>query len=608
MEKKDKLAIGLELLSPAKNFASGKLALDNGADAVYMGAPKFGARQAVGNSWEDIKRLADYAHFFGARVYVALNTIFFEEEMAAMQSALAEAGNAGIDALIIQDPGIFELKLPAIPIFLSTQANNIEADHISFWEGLGCSRVILGRELSLAEIKGIKNKTSINLESFVHGSLCASYSGRCYISQAMCGRSANRGACIQACRMQYSLEDGQGREIGKEKAWLCLKDLNLSKRLGELAAAGITSFKIEGRLKDEAYAANTAASYREELDKLISCSNGKYRRVSYGRITRSFMPNLEKSFNRGFTEYNLDARPRDWLAVSPASRGEYIGKVEGGNSRAWKISESTSLKPGDGLVFFRDGEMLGGAFVNRADRSSVAFNKEVELEPGDIVCRNEDPAYDRAASSEAQRELALALELSFSGAGLHIQADCENGCNFSWDLEIEGEVPKDPIKAADNVTKQFQKTGGTGFYISSLEINGEVPFLPLSKLNDLRRQLLDKARVEVVAAYKGLPMKSISNGSQPYPEKTVGFEHNVANPSTRAFYERHGCQVEEMAMEADHITEGRPLMVLKHCLRRETGHCLKDGGSASPLYLVREGRRYRLEFDCLHCQMKVFLD
>lgn len=605
-------AIPLELLAPARDLKTGKLALANGADAVYIGAPRFGARQAAGNPWKDIQALAKQAHFFGARVYVVLNTIFFNEEAPALQDALDQAENSGVDALIIQDPGIFELRLPTLPIFISTQAHNISVEKILFWEKLGCQRVILGRELSLAEIKVISSQVKIELETFVHGALCVSYSGRCYLSQQICGRSANRGACIQACRLSYRLIDAAGKLINnEERPWLSLKDFNSSVFLPDLVAAGITSFKIEGRLKDDVYVANTTAAYRSLLDKIIVQSNGLYQRASYGQIDLTYQPDLNKSFNRGYTDYFLSGQRRDWLAAGAASLGEAVGIIAASHNGAYQLDRKHNLCPGDGLVFVRQNRIIAGAYVNQAG-SWIKLNKHLDLQLGDKIFCNENPAFERMVRNGASRRLATSWEIKFAADSVEIKVSAENGAQVKLFKKGSWSPAQNKKLVADNLQKQLFKLGQSGFYGHDFKLIGEnLFFIPLAEINGWRREIVEQLMVASDEVYQPLPVNKIKNEKQPYPEKDLDYRHNIANDYARNFYERHGAFVREEALEKSGLTADRPLMTTKYCLRYVLGACPKQAQAKKlnePLFLENKGKRYRLHFDCRHCLMELLSD
>ncbi len=604
--------IPLELLAPARDLETGRLALANGADAVYIGASRFGARQAAGNSWKDIQALAKQAHFFGARVYVVLNTIFFNEEAPALQDALDQAGNSGVDALILQDPGIFELRLPALPIFISTQAHNVKVEKILFWEKLGCQRVILGRELSLAEIKAISSQVKIELETFIHGALCVSYSGRCYLSQQICGRSANRGACVQACRLPYRLVDAEGKLIGGgEKPWLSLKDFNASAFISSLAAAGITSFKIEGRLKDDVYVANTTAAYRLLLDKIIVQSDGLYRRASYGRIDLAYQPDLNKSFNRGYTDYFLSGQRRDWLAAGSASLGEAIGIITASRNGVYQLDRKHDLRPGDGLVFVRANKIFAGAYVNQSG-SWIKLNKHLDLRLGDEVFRNENPAFERTVRSGASRRLATSWEIEFTADAVELKVSAENGAHVKLSKKGCWSPAQNKELAADNLKKQLFKLGQSGFYGQDFKLIGENPFfIPLAEINSWRREITEKLIIASEDVYQPLPVNKIKKEKQAYPKKELDYRHNIASDYARNFYERHGAFVGEEAIEKSGLTADHPLMTTKYCLRYALGACPKQAQAKKlnePLFLEKQDQRYRLHFDCQHCLMELLSD
>lgn len=603
--------VPLELLAPARTLGAGKLAIANGADSVYIASPRFGARQAAGNSWEDVSALVRYAHIFGARVYLVLNTIFFDEEIGAMQDSLDKAGNSGVDALIIQDPGIFNLRLPALPIFMSTQAHNISLEQVLFWEKIGCQRVILGRELSIEEITEIRRHSQIELESFVHGALCVSYSGRCYLSQQMSGRSANRGVCTQACRLPYRLLDANGRLLsGTARPWLCLKDFRAEDHLGELIEAGITSFKIEGRLKDDTYVANVTAAYRLALDKIIAQSQGSYIRASFGRIDLSYEPDLNKSFNRDYTNYFLKAQRQDWLALGPNSLGEKVGRITAGREGKYQIESTTVLKPGEGLVFTRGKDIIGGAYLNQTG-PWYKFNKVLALQTGDLVFRNENPEFEKRAQRGAQRLLASDWSCRFSKQKAYLTVSAENGATTELDFSYVGELAKDQELASANLQRQLFKLGASHFYGRNFSVSGEIPFLALSLINQWRRQVLEILEKDSLRVYQGIALKPWLDNKQAYPEKELDYSYNVANQLARDFYVRHGARVKEEAVELSGDFSGRPLMTTKHCLRFSLGACPKQGGAkklVEPLYLENEGRRYRLAFDCQRCVMELFLE
>ncbi len=607
----NKASLSLELLAPARNLISGKLAISNGADAVYIGSPRFGARQAATNSWDDIEALSQYAHIFKAKVYVVLNTIFFDSEKEAMQSDLDKAERAGVDAVIIQDPGIFNLRLPKLPIFISTQAHNISPEIVKFWEELGCQRVILGRELSLKEIKNISDHTKVELESFVQGALCVSYSGRCYLSQQMCGRSANRGACTQACRLPYRLVDSAGRLItGEEQSWLCLKDFNASAHLSQLVSTGVTSFKIEGRLKDDVYVANVTAAYRLLLDKIIDQAKGRFRRSSFGKIYLDYVPDLNKSFNRGYTDYNLNGIRDSWLSSGPASLGEEIGMISSIRNNTFLLESSSDLETGNGLVFVRRNKIIGGAYVNQLS-PAIKLSSILSLQVGDKVYRNENLSFEKAVLSGSERRLASDWLLSFNSKGVKINVTTETGLRIELIKEGNWETPKDYELATLNLNKQLFKLGGSLFYGRNFNLSGQAKFIPLSIINEWRREAVTALLKAASEDNKVQFDNNIFPTNAPFPVKELDFSFNVANSEAKDFYEKHGAVVKEMAMEIDGVTRNRPLMTTKHCLRQTLGACPRDLNHqtlSEPLFLETKDQRYRLRFDCQRCVMELYQD
>jgi 23S rRNA 5-hydroxycytidine C2501 synthase len=609
MEKENKIT-RLELLSPANNLEAGCVAILAGADAVYIGGPSFGARAAAGNSWEDIARLVAFAHQYYAKVYVALNTIFFEEETKDMEAAAIRAYEIGVDALIIQDMGIMEMNLPSIPLFASTQCDNSSPEKIKFLAEAGFSRVILARELSLAEIKKVKSETNIELEVFIHGAICISCSGHCYFSQALCGKSANRGQCAQICRQPFSLIDGEGNTLAKEQYLLSAKDMNLSAFLTDLIEAGATSFKIEGRLKDAAYVANTTAKYRKELDKIIAASDGKLARASSGITKIDFIPDLAKSFNRGFTEYFLRGRQRDIISPrTPKSLGEFIGKVESASKSKFSLDRKNDLRNGDGVCWFdREGELVG-TYVNAVKEGSIYPNKVLPLSVGTEIYRNENPSFEKAVLSGLSRRVAVDFIVKENKTGFAIEAIDEDGNSVELKFKAEKSEAKKAELALKNWQEQLGKLGETIFSARDIIFSWEKPyFIPLSLLNDWRRRIaaaLLKERVGNYTRQENIHIKT----DHPYSFKKLDYSYNIANSLAKKFYERHGATVAEMAFELQNNYRGKKLMTCKHCLKFWLGACPRRGGKsvvAEPLYLAQNGKKFPIKFDCGNCRMEIY--
>ena len=602
----------LELLAPARDFTSGCLAILAGADAVYIGGPNFGARSAAGNSWENISALVEFAHKYYVKVYLTLNTIFFNEETSDLKEAIWRAYEIGVDALIIQDMGIWEMDLPPMPIHASTQTNNYNLEHIKFLEKTGFSRVILARELSLHEIEKIRKATKVELEFFVHGALCVSMSGQCYFSQALSGRSANRGRCQQVCRLPFSLVDAEGKELAKEQYLLSPKDLNLINSLGELAEAGITSFKIEGRLKDSVYVTNVVAKYRQELDKIIEASEGRFERASSGQSVLDFIPDLAKTFNRGYTDYFLHGRNAEIVAPeNQKSLGKYIGKVKRVDHRYFTLDSNFKLSNGDGLCWFNSRGQLNGTNVNLISEGKIYPNKWIPLKPGTLIYCNQDQAFEKAVIGGAVRSIQFNIEVNETVSGWSLVAIDEDKNKVELKLELEKVIAEKADQAKDNWEKQLSKTGDTIFTVGKMKFNWENPgFVPMSILNDWRRKLLD---LLVAARLENYPreISQHKNTSHPYPVKELDYSYNIANDLAKAFYTRHKSLIKEDALELQNDVRGKKLMTTKHCLRYFLQSCprrAKKGVAAlkEPLFLVYNGKKYPVKFNCEKCVMEIY--
>jgi putative protease len=607
--------IPLELLAPARNLEIGRLAVLAGADAVYIGAPQFGARQAASNSWDDIAELIEFAHQYYVKVYIALNTIFFDNEIKAVQEAINKAYTLGADALIIQDMAILEMDLPPIPLFASTQTDNRNSEQIKFLEAAGLSRVILARELSLEQIADIRAQTKIELESFVHGALCVSLSGRCYFSCALSGvsRSANRGACQQVCRTVFSLVDANGQELIKDKYLLSLKDLNLSAVLPELIAAGVTSFKIEGRLKDATYVANVTAKYRQELDKIIEQSQGRYRRASSGRAQLDFKPDLAKTFNRGYTDYFINGRHNHISSPDfQKSLGKLVGQVKRVDHRYFTLDRAADLHNTDGLCWLNSRDQLVGTNINLVKDGKIYPNKWLPLKPGTFVYRNQDLSFEKAAVNGVSRFIKIAFKIKETVAGVAIEISDEDDNRATLDFTGYQERAEKPEQAEETWRQQLTKLGGTIFESNQVSYEWTAPlFVPVGILNEWRRQLLAALMVERIKNYPQLTVKHQST-SQPFPLKKLDYSFNVANQLADKFYQRHGAVEIEAAFEKQTAIKGKKIMTTKHCLRYELGACPKYKTKAAlkklaePLYLVQGSKKYRLGFNCAECLMEIY--
>lgn len=600
----------IELLSPAKDLNCGIEAINHGADAVYIGAPKFGARSAVGNSLEDIRELCEYAHLYEARIYVTLNTILKEEELEEAERMIWDLWRVGTDALIIQDMGITRLNLPPIPLHASTQTDNRTPEKVRFLEAAGFTQVVLARELSLNEIRRISEATTVPLEVFVHGALCVSYSGQCYLSAALSGRSANRGECAQYCRLPYTMVDATGTEIVTHKHLLSLKDMNRSDQLEALLDAGVSSLKIEGRLKDAGYVKNITAYYRKKLDAVLS-RRPEYRRASAGRSTYTFEPVAEKSFNRGFTPFLLEGRTADITAFNtPKSLGEPVGTVKEIKGNSFTVAGLKQLNNGDGLVFFNRKGELEGFRVNRVEANRVFPLDMPQLAPKTPLYRNFDQAFDKLlAKPSAERKLSVEIEFLDNPFGFTLCMEDETGARIMLTEPFAKELAR--REQQDNIRTQLSRLGNTPFEASKVVVGlFENWFVPSSLLADMRRRGVEKLLEARRARYPRETEKRVQPSvSIPFPERQLTYLGNVANGKARSFYQDHGVEQIDPAFELS-PRKDVPLMFTKHCLRYSMGWCptyQKDKSPyKEPYYLLYKDTRLRLQFDCKHCQMLVF--
>ena len=600
----------IELLSPAKDLNCGIEAINHGADAVYIGAPKFGARAAAGNSLEDIRELCEYAHLYGARIYVTLNTILKEDELEEAERMIWDLWRVGTDALIIQDMGITRLNLPPIPLHASTQTDNRTPEKVRFLEAAGFTQVVLARELSLNEIRRISEATTVPLEVFVHGALCVSYSGQCYLSAALSGRSANRGECAQYCRLPYTMVDATGTEIVTHKHLLSLKDMNRSDQLEALLDAGVSSLKIEGRLKDVGYVKNITAYYRKKLDAVLS-RRPEYRRASAGRSTYTFEPVAEKSFNRGFTPFLLEGRTAEITAFNtPKSLGEPVGTVKEIKGNSFAVAGLKQLSNGDGLVFFNRKGELEGFRVNRVEANRVFPLDMPQLTPKTPLYRNFDQAFDKLlAKPSAERKLSVEIEFLDNPFGFTLCMEDETGARIMLTEPFAKELAR--RERQDNIRTQLSKLGNTPFEASKVVVGlSENWFVPSSLLADMRRRGVEKLLEARRARYPRETVKRVQPSvSIPFPERQLTYLGNVANGKARSFYQDHGVEQIDPAFELS-PRKDVPLMFTKHCLRYSMGWCptyQKDKSPyKEPYYLLYKDTRLRLQFDCKHCQMLVF--
>ena len=598
----------LELLAPARTADIGVAAIDCGADAVYIAGPAFGARQAAGNPVADIRRLCDYAHRFGARIYVTFNTLVYEEEIPQARRLLQELQEAGVDALIVQDAAVTRLAPEGMILHASTQCAIRTPEKARFTESLGYGRLVLERELSLEQIRTIRAAVDAELECFVHGALCVCYSGQCYLSEHLAGRSANRGACVQACRSLYDLEDASGRILARNKALLSLKDFNLIHRLEDLAEAGADSFKIEGRLKSVSYVRNVVRAYSDALDALVRRYPGKYRRASFGSLRGGFTPDLKKTFNRDYTELFLDGKRGEWAAMdAPKSMGEYIGTVDRLRAGVVTVRPDNpvlTLHNGDGFAFVgRDGGIVG--FRGDVCEGFTIRCKEVSgLKEGMRLYRNIDADFERKLEADRPvRELGVTLQARLSASALAVTAVTEDGREASLEVPAPFEAARDADRMLETVRSQLAKRSGSyAFTVAGVEVDGAVPFMSASFLNGIRRNLAATLDAQPV---RMLPLRRGVVRPDPAPE-ALTYQDNIANSVAREIYRERGSTTIEDAFELTH-REGVEYMRTKYCLRHELGLCPKQrpGTRPEPLFLLNNGRRLRLDFDCAACEMTV---
>jgi putative protease len=490
----------IELLAPAKNLTTGIAAINAGADAVYIGASKFGARTAASNSLEEIGKLIEYAHQFRVKIYVTVNTILRDEELKEVNDLIWKLYELKADGIIIQDMGILEMDLPPIQLIASTQTDNYSLERIKFLEGVGFKRVILARELSLDQIKKIRENTNLELESFVHGALCVGFSGRCYLSSYLSRRSANRGECIQACRLPYTLIDGDNNVIAKDKPLLCLKDFNLSNNLEDLIEAGITSFKIEGRLKDEDYVSNVVSYYDKKINEIIFKRND-LKRLSSGNVVLEFNPDLEKTFNRTYTTYFLKGRQRDILSNSSKSVGKLLGKVKEVFKDSFILDKEIEISNSDGLCFFDRNNNLIGSNVNGFSEGKIFLNDMTGVEKGQEIYRNTDVKFLKSIKTE--RKISLMLLFKEEKDGFSLMIEDEDGNQAISNIKINKEEAEKKEKAQENIINQLGKLGETIYTIKEIKVDWNKPyFIPVSQINEMRREVIEKISLERKNNYK----------------------------------------------------------------------------------------------------------
>ncbi len=604
----------VEILAPAKNLVQGMAAINAGADAVYIGAPQFGARSNATNSIEDIEALVEYAHLYKAQVFVVVNTILYDHELEDCKNLIHELYNIGVDALIVQDMAVLEMDLPPIVIHASTQANNRDPKHVKFLADAGMKRVVLARELNLDQIKEIHQATDVELEFFVSGALCVSFSGNCYMSIANGERSANRGSCAQNCRLPYNLVDGTGKTLISNSHLLSIKDLDLSDQLPNLIEAGVTSFKIEGRLKDMVYVKNNTSYLRKKLDAFLE-NNDSYQKASSGRTFFNFDPEMDRSFNRGYTDYFVNKRKAkigSW--ESPKSQGQYIGKLIETKANGYIIENYEKLNNGDGLYFINENNEPDGMQINIIINNIVVPNTFKNIAPGTVIYRNSDAEFIRLVERDdsAIRKIGVNLTFTETNDGFMLVAVDEDGHQSISTFESVKELAKNEESTIPNIKKNLSKAGGTPFIIDHIEVEfSQNWFLPISKINEVRRVVLEQLMDTRIKEYHREEFQ-IQKTDHPYPVSQLDFTYNVSNHMARAFYKRHGVTEIEKAFELQWDPGKSRVMVTKYCVKYELGKCARFQRDTmgekvvEPLTLTHGDNAYKLKFNCKPCEMEIW--
>ena len=618
----------IELLAPAKNLECGIAAIDHGADAVYIGAESFGARVAAGNTIGEISELCDYAHTFGVKVYVTVNTVIYENELAAVKELVKKLAQIKVDAILVQDMAVVKMMeeyRDSVPdLHASTQTDNRNAEKVKWLRSVGFKRVVLARELSFEEIAKIhKEVPDVELEAFVHGALCVSYSGACYASLHCFQRSANRGECAQFCRLGFDLIDNDGNLIEHDRHLLSLKDLNQFDVMESLIDAGISSLKIEGRLKNADYVKNVVSAYSQQLNKIIAKHPKEYRRASYGRVSYSFEPNLNKTFNRGFTHYFLNGRtPEIESFDTPKAIGEYVGYVKEIRGNSFNVAGTANFANGDGLCFITKNHKLEGFRVNRVTNNRLfPLSMPQNLRAGMALYRNNDQKFERILSHKtAERRIGISIALAIANGKITATATDETGRCVKKTIDCELQDAVKPQR--ENIVRQMEKLGGTPFFLEDIDIEEAVSsrFIPSSKLAELRRELVEELAKKAIRVKDDSDIRETAQQTNTIKaDATVINAANVANHLAREFYLEHGVNNAAEAHELEYtenkpslLTKGiKPVMTCRFCLRYALGHCVKRGCKQAswkePMHLqLPDGRKFRLAFNCNKCQMEIY--
>ncbi|AZQ61969.1 U32 family peptidase [Flammeovirga pectinis] len=609
----------LELLAPAKNIEIGMSAINHGADAVYIGPKAFGARDAVGNSIQDIEKLTKHAHRYNANIFATMNTLLFDNEIEAAHKQAWDLYHAGVDAIIIQDMGLLEMDLPPIPLHASTQTHNYDLEKVEFLEKVGFDRVVLARELSIKQIEDIGKKTNVELEAFVAGALCVSLSGQCYMSNNVGDRSANRGACGQPCRLPFDLVDNAGQMLANQKHLLSLKDLNLEDYVLPLARAGVKSFKIEGRLKDEAYVKNMVGNFRKRIDFVLDKYGNEFVSDSQGKTILDFEPAPEKTYNRGFSDYFYNDRHTEIVNYdTPKAIGDKIGVVKEVKANQYLIDTDKTLVPGDGLCFLDKHEKLQGMKVEHVDSDGwIKTSLVMGVRVGAEIFRNFDQQFNKELKAEKTvRKIEADVEMKWENSTVSLTIKDIYGNSYTDKYKEAFEVASNREKSEENMTKSLKKSGNTIFLINDVTLpKGNLPFIPGGRLNQMRRDLIEALEAKRNAAYKQPARWNTEiDDTFPFPQKIQKWDHhgNVLNKLARGFYAKHGVTEIEEGFEGREDKSKLRLMTTKHCLRYQIGMCDEHETFVTPpenvqfpLYLKQKKNRYKLKFNCKDCVMTI---
>lgn len=598
----------LELLSPARNYEIAKAAIDCGADAVYIGYEKFGARSVATNSLEDIKRVVDYAHLFGARVYVTMNTLLLDEELSAAKKAVKELCEIKVDAIIVQDMAYLQSLSVPIQLHASTQMNVFTKEKLKFLYETGIDRVVLPREFSVEQIQEMHNYCpQVELEAFVHGALCCSISGQCYLSLYQTQRSGNRGVCSQSCRSRYDLINAEGKILQKDKYLLSTKDFNASSHLAEMIEAGVCSFKIEGRLKDITYVKNVTSHYNKLLNEFIE-NNPQYCRSSFGEVKQEFQTDIDKSFNRGYTTFFLKGRKEITGNIDTTkSIGKYVGQVVQSKGNILILNSDEVFAASDGLIAVDEKGISEGFLVNGFSNNQIKINKSLNLKKGTKIFRNKDIAFEKQLSGKSERKLRVDITLSNN----YIEASDKRGNKTKKYFFNSKEYSNNSKDYFSKTKNQFSKMGNTIFELDNFTYAcQEEYFFPASFLNSLRRDILESLQEEILSSYS-TPKQRTLDYSIPYYKNEIDYTENVSNEESKAFYENKGVKVKEYALEKQMQKEEICLMRSRNCIRYNLGQCLKrhkqQKDYQSELFLKDNNLKYRLSFDCENCIMEVYV-